>query len=66
MVPDTKSKVLGEQPVNLDEKIESTTPTTDEKNEGMVTDTVSISTVTSTSEPILLSRVFPQMIFSKS
>jgi hypothetical protein len=43
--------VLGEQPVNLDAKIESTNPTTDEKNEGMVTDTVSIPTVTSTSEP---------------
>jgi hypothetical protein len=51
VVPDIKSKVLGEQPVDLDVKIESTNPKTDEKNEGMVTDTVSISTVTSTLEP---------------
>jgi hypothetical protein len=51
VIPDTKSKVLGEQPVDLDVKIESTNPTTDEKDKGMVTDTVSISTVTSTSEP---------------
>jgi hypothetical protein len=51
VVPDTMSKVLGEQPVNLDAKIESTNPKTDEQNEGMVTDTVSISNVTSTSEP---------------
>jgi hypothetical protein len=51
VVPDTMSKVLGEQPVDLDAKIESTNPTTDVKNEGMVTDTVSILTVTSTSEP---------------
>ena len=46
VVPDTKSKVLGEQPVNLDAKIESTTPTTDEKKEEMVIDTVSIPIVT--------------------
>jgi hypothetical protein len=51
VVPDTTSKVLGEQPVDLDTKIESTTPKTDETNEGMVIDAVSISTVTSTSEP---------------
>jgi hypothetical protein len=32
VVPDTMSKVLGEQPVDLDVKIESTNPKTDEKN----------------------------------
>ncbi len=51
VVPDTKSKVLGEQPVDLDTKIESTTLTTDEKTEGIVIDTVSNPTVTTTSEP---------------
>ena len=51
VVPDTKSKVLGEQPVDLDTKIESTTPKTDETNEGMVIDAVSNPTVTSTLEP---------------
>jgi hypothetical protein len=51
VVPDTKSKVLGEQPVDLDTKIESTTPETDETNEGMVIDAASIPTVTSTLEP---------------
>jgi hypothetical protein len=45
------SKVLGEQPVDLDAKIESTTPKTDEPNEGMVIDAVGIPTVTSTLEP---------------
>jgi hypothetical protein len=50
VIPDTKSKVLGEQPVNLDAKIESTTPKTDETNEGMVIDAVSNLTVTSTLE----------------
>jgi hypothetical protein len=38
--------VLGEQPVDLDTKFESTTPKTDETNEGMV-----IDTITSTLEP---------------
>jgi hypothetical protein len=51
VVPDTMSKVLGEQPVNLDAKIKATNQKTDEKNEGMVTNTVDTSTVTSTSEP---------------
>jgi hypothetical protein len=51
VVPDTKSKVLGEQPVDLDTKIESTNPTTDEKSEGTVTEPVNISIVSSTSEP---------------
>ncbi len=51
MVPDTTSKVLGEQPVDLDTKIESTTQKTDEINEGMVTNAVSNSIVTSISEP---------------
>jgi hypothetical protein len=51
VVPDAKSKVLGEQPVDLDTKIESTTPKTDETSEEMVIDAVSNPTVTSPLEP---------------
>jgi len=51
VVPDTKSKVLGEQPVDLDIEIDSTTHKTDETNEGMVIDAVSNPTVTSPLEP---------------
>jgi hypothetical protein len=51
MVPNAKSKVLGEQPIDLDTKIESTTLKTNKTNEGMVIDAVSNPTVTSTLEP---------------